>query len=88
MKLKYNFVTNEVAGKTVAVAVGGDLAKFNGFLKMNTTAAFIFNLLKEDTTEAEIVAKMRDAFDGVSDSELEKSVADFLEELRQADVLE
>ena len=39
MKLKYNFVTNEVADKIVAVAVGGDLEKFNGFIKMNDTGA-------------------------------------------------
>ena len=35
MKLKYNFVINEVAGSTVAVAVGDDAAKFKGFIKMN-----------------------------------------------------
>ena len=46
MKLKYNFVTNEVADKIVAVAVGDDLSKFNGFIKMNGTGAFIFNMLK------------------------------------------
>lgn len=34
MKLKYNFVTNKVADKIVAVAVGGDLEKFNGFIKI------------------------------------------------------
>ena len=35
MKLKYNFVINEVAGSTVAVAVGDDAAKFKGFIKMS-----------------------------------------------------
>ena len=33
MKLKYNFVTNEVADKIVAVAVGEDLAKFNDWFQ-------------------------------------------------------
>ena len=59
MKLKYNFVTNEVADKIVAVAVGGDLEKFNGFIKMNDTGAYIFNMLKSDVTEEEIVAAKR-----------------------------
>ena len=46
MKLKYNFITNEVADKIVAVAVGGDLEKFNGFIKMNDTGAIFSICLK------------------------------------------
>ncbi len=88
MKLKYNFVISEVAGKKVAVATGGDLAKFNGFLKMNETAAFIFELLKNDISEEEIVAKVKNNFDGATEEEMRKYVADFLEKLRQEDVLE
>ena len=42
MKLKYNFVVNEVAGNMVAVAVGDDVTKFNGFIKMNRKGAEIF----------------------------------------------
>ena len=43
MKLKYNFVVNPVADKQVAVAVGDDLEKFGGFIKMNN---FNMNLQK------------------------------------------
>lgn len=88
MKLKYNFVISEVAGKKVAVATGGDLASFNGFLKMNATAAFIFELLKNDISEEEIVQKLRENYDGATDEELKKYTSDFIEKLRQADVLE
>ena len=56
MKLKYNFVMNDVAGKKVAVAVGDDLIRFNGFIKMNDTGAFIFNMLKNDVTQEDITA--------------------------------
>lgn len=72
MKLKYNFVTNEVADKIVAVAVGGDLEKFNGFIKMNDTGAYIFNMLKSDVTEEEI----------------RETVSEFVGKLKEADVLE
>ena len=46
MKLKYNFIVNEVADKMVAVAVGADLEAFNGFIKMNDIGAEIFEILK------------------------------------------
>ncbi|MEE1007497.1 MAG: PqqD family protein, partial [Acutalibacteraceae bacterium] len=68
MKLKYNFVTNKVADRIVAVAVGEDANKFSGFIKMNDTGAYIFNMLKSDVTEDEIVASIEREYDG-ADSE-------------------
>ena len=70
MKLKYNFVSNEVADKIVAVAVGDDLQKFNGFIKMNDTGAYIFNMLKNDVTEEEIVAAMKKDYSDATEEEI------------------
>lgn len=88
MKLKYNFVTNEVADKIVAVAVGGDLEKFNGFIKMNDTGAYIFNMLKSDVTEEEIVAAMKKDYEGAAEEEIRETVSEFVGKLKEADVLE
>lgn len=88
MKLKYNFVTNEVAGKIVAVAVGGDLEKFNGFIKMNDTGAYIFNILKSDVTEEEIVAAMKKDYEDAAEEEIRETVSEFVGKLKEADVLE
>ncbi len=88
MKLKYNFVTNEVADKIVAVAVGGDLEKFNGFIKMNDTGAYIFNMLKSDVTEEEIVAAMKKDYEGATEEEIRETVSEFVGKLKEADVLE
>ena len=88
MKLKYNFVTNEVADKIVAVAVGGDLQKFNGFIKMNDTGAYIFNMLKSDVTEEEIVAAMKKDYEDAAEEEIRETVSEFVGKLKEADVLE
>ena len=88
MKLKYNFVTNEVADKIVAVAVGGDLEKFNGFIKMNDTGAYIFNMLKSDVTEEEIVAAMKKDYEDAAEEEIRETVSEFVGKLTEADVLE
>lgn len=88
MKLKYNFVTNEVADKIVAVAVGGDLEKFNGFIKMNDTGAHIFNMLKSDVTEEEIVAAMKKDYEDAAEEEIRETVSEFVGKLKEADVLE
>lgn len=88
MKLKYNFVTNNVAGKTVAVAVGDDLANFGGFIKMNDTGAFIFELLKKEVTKEEIVTAVMNEYEGVTKEELEKTVSDFIKQLQKSGVIE
>lgn len=88
MKLKYNFVTNEVADKIVAVAVGDDLEKFNGFIKMNDVGAYIFNMLKKDVTEDEIVAAMQKDFEDATEEEIREAVKEFTDKLRESDVIE
>lgn len=88
MKLKYNFVTNEVADKIVAVAVGDDLSEFNGFIKMNETGAYIFNMLKNDVTVDEIVTAMQKDYDDATEAEIRETVEEFVGELKKAEVLE
>lgn len=88
MKLKFNFVTNEVADKIVAVPVGNDLEKFNGFIKMNDVGAYIFNMLKNDVTEDDIVAAMKKDYEDASEEEIRETVVDFLAKLKESDVLE
>lgn len=88
MKLKYNFVMNKVADKNVAVAVGADSEKFNGFIKMNDTGAYIFNMLKKDVTEDEIVASLEKEYEGVTKQELLYTVKEFIVRLKESDVIE
>lgn len=88
MKLKYNFVTNKVADKIVAVAVGEDAEKFNGFIKMNETGAYIFNMLKNDVTEDEIVASLEKEYEGATKEELLNTVKEFIGRLKESDVME
>ena len=88
MKLKYDFVTNEVADKIVAVAVGDDMEKFNGFIKMNDVSAYIFNMLKEDVTVDEIVTEMQKDYADATEAEIRENVEGFIAELKKSDVIE
>ena len=87
MKLKYNFVTNQVADKIVAVAVGEDLNHFNGFVKMNDVGAFIFDLLKNDITEEAIVAACLKQYPDATEEEARETVSGFIAELKKEDIL-
>ena len=62
MRLKDQYITRPMWDKQVAVSTGEELG-FNGAVMMNRTAAVIFELLKEETTEAAIVEAMCKRFD-------------------------
>ena len=88
MKLKYNFVVNEVAGSVVAVAVGEDVTKFNGFIKMNKTGAEILELLKSETTVEALVEEMAKLYPECDTQQIKESVENLVEKLKNAEVLE
>lgn len=60
MKLKENFVTQEMNGEQIMVAVSGGFA---GMVRSNATAAFIVDCLKTDTTEEAILDAMCRKYD-------------------------
>ena len=81
MKLKYQFVVREVGGSVMAVAIGEDSRKFNGLVKLNSVGATIFNALKTDVTEDQLVAAILDEYD-VGADEAKLAVGNFLSKLR------
>ena len=87
MKLKYDFVIEEVAGQNVAMVVGDNTEKF-GFLKLNATGAYILNLLKNETTKEAIVANIEKDFEVENIEEVKMWVDSFINLLKEADVLE
>lgn len=87
MKLKYNFVTREIDGRTVAVAVGKDNAAFNGMIRLNGTGAFIFGMLARDTTAEAIADGLTAEFD-VSAEDAAAAVEGFVEKLRERGLIE
>ncbi len=86
MKLKYDFMVQEVADGFVAVAVGSDAMKFSGLMRMNGTGAFILEQLKEDISLEELVGKMAEKYD--ADEETLRSAAEnFLAKLKAEGIL-
>ena len=56
MKLKSDFITQEIDDTQFLVPVGAE--SFSGIVRSNKTAAFIVDCLKEETTEEALVDKM------------------------------
>ena len=65
MKLNKDFILHVSEGETMLVPTGK--AKFSGVIRGNKTLGAVLELLREDTTEAEIVAAMKKRFDAPED---------------------
>lgn len=83
MKLK-DVIISEANGEKIAVSVGGS---FNGMLKLNETAAFIADLLKQETTVEEVAQKICEVY--ATDMETAtKSVESVTEQFRKVGLIE
>lgn len=87
MKLKYNFVVNNVAGEIVAVSVGNAEGGFNGYIKLNQTGAFIFKRLKNDVSREDLINNLQKEYPAADKKDIEQSVDELVEKLEKADLL-
>ena len=85
MKLKKDFITQMIDGTQFLVPLGGET--FRGIVRSNKTAAFIVDLLKEETTAEALVEAVYEQFDAPRDviaADVEKA----LQTLREINALE
>ena len=85
MKIKEQFLTHEADGVSMLVPLGG--AGFSGIVKGNRTLGVILQLLKNDTTEDEVVKAMCERFDAPEDV-IRRDVERAVRELRAIGALE
>ena len=85
MKLKADFITQDIDDTLFLVPVGAEA--FSGIVRSNKTAAFIVNLLKEGTTEEEIIDALYERYDAQRE-EIAADVREILNTLRDIHALE
>lgn len=86
MKRLDGFVTREIGGKLVAVAVGERTKTFNGMITLNSTAALLWEALETEQTEDNLVKALVEKFE-VSEEKARRDVKSFLEKLEKAGLL-
>ena len=86
MKIKEGFVLREVSGNFIVVAVGEGLKTFNGMIQLNETSAFLWKMLEKGAEENQLVDAMLNEY-AVSREIAEKDVKEFIESLREANLI-
>ena len=85
MKLSKEFLLHNTDSESILVPTGN--AGFAGVVRGNNTLGALLELLKEETSEAEIVAAMKTRFDA-PEGAVEADVAKALAELRRIGALD
>ena len=80
MKLNKGFITHNDGSEKLLVSTGA--SKFSGLVRSNETAGVIIDCLENDTTEAEILAKMQEKFNGPKEL-MERDIKKIIDQLRQ-----
>ena len=88
MKLKKGYVLTEAAGSNLVVAVGDRADEFSGYVKLNSTGAFIWKLIdKKEMSLDEIAVAMAKEYD-ISLEVAKADASDFEETLVSAGIAE
>ena len=87
MKLKAKYIIRTVADKTVAIALEQGEGATDGVITLNETGAFIFSLINDGADFDTITEKFFDEYE-VTKEEAVKAVENFVEYLKNADLLE
>lgn len=87
MKLKSGIIIEPAGDEYVAVATGEAAKSFNGLVRNNKTANFIFEQLQTEKTEEELVEALLDRYD-VSREKAAQDVAALIEKIRKAGLID
>lgn len=89
MRIKSDFTIQKVGSNYVAVAVGETSKTFHAMIKLNETAAFLWNRMTEnDTTEEALVDALLEEYSGVDRATAEQDVHKIVEGLAANGILE
>lgn len=85
-QLKSDYVHCRIADNAVQIAVGENIANFNGYIELNSSAAFLWDEIKEPRTSGELEKSLEEHFHLPHEKAVE-DVQDFLKELRENDMV-
>lgn len=86
MIIKKELIKREIAGDTILVPVGKAVYDSNGLFMLNELGAFIWELLPGVSSEEEICTAVLEQYD-VSEETAKQDVAEFLQALRNMDII-
>lgn len=83
---KSDYVHRRIVDNDVLISVGENIANFNGYIELNSSAAFLWDEMKEPRTSGELEKSLEEHFHLPRETAVE-DVQDFLKELQDNDMV-
>lgn len=87
MKAKKDYILRKVGKQYVLVATGRSSREFHGMIRLDESAAYVFELLKKETTPEELVSALMSRYP-VEEAEARNDIESFVAVLKEAGALE
>ncbi|HHZ06626.1 MAG TPA: PqqD family protein [Clostridiales bacterium] len=87
IKAKSGYLLREIAGESVIIPIGDNIADFCGIISANTSAVFLWKMLVVGTTRDDMVKALENHFE-ISKDVAAADVYDFLQQLLNREMLE
>ena len=86
MIIKKELIKRDIAGDTILVPVGKTVYDSNGLFVLNELGTFIWEILPQAQSEADIVDAVLEAYE-VSAEEAKADVIEFLDKLKKLEII-
>lgn len=83
---KSDYVHRRIVDNDVLISVGENIANFNGYIELNSSAAFLWDEMKEPRTSGELEKSLEEHFHLPHETAV-ADVQDFLKELQDNDMV-
>lgn len=80
MKVKSDYILRDVGSQHLVVPVGKETKSFRGFVRLNDTGAYLWGLLKQDTTAEGLAQALVQCY-GVDEEHARADVNSFLAQI-------
>lgn len=68
MKIKEGYILRKIAGEDVVIPIGGNIANFNGVIRLNESATFLWKKVQEEVDKEYLINSLIEEYE--IDSEL------------------
>ena len=87
MKIKGEYVLREIAGDYILIPVGETALEMNGIITMDPVGVTIWKCLEQEMSEEETLREILDNYE-VEENVAKTDLVEFLEKLKEADLVE
>jgi len=84
MKIREDFILQQVNDGYFAVAIGEASEEFNGMIKINAAGKYLWDEMQNDITEDELVSKMCARYDDLDEATARADLREFLDAIKPA----